>query len=152
MFEISLIMRSLHLLAAAAWVGGSIMYLIVIIPALRSGGSAPGVAKEIADLFRRMVNLCMGVLLLTGMYLTFDRLTQTTLGWTYLIVLGLKILTALAMFILAIYVSQSNIRKLAKRATRLSKVAPQLILALGIIVFVLGALLNQLFELAIATH
>lgn len=152
MFEISLIMRSLHLLAAAAWVGGSIMYLVVIIPALRSGGPAPGVAAQIADLFRRLVNLCMGVLLLTGMYLTFDRLTQTTLGWTYLVVLGLKILTALAMFILAIYVSQSNIRKIAKRKTRLSKVAPQLILALGIIVFVLGALLNQLFEIAIATH
>jgi putative copper export protein len=152
MFEISLIMRSLHLLAAAAWVGGSIMYLVVIIPALRSGGPAPGVAAQIADLFRRLVNLCMGVLLLTGMYLTFDRLTQTTLGWAYLIVLGLKILTALAMFIVAMYVSQSNIRKLAKRTTRLSKVAPQLILALGIIVFVLGALLNQLFELAIATH
>jgi putative copper export protein len=152
MFEISLIMRSLHLLAAAAWVGGSIMYLVVIIPAMRSSGPAPGVAAQIADLFRRMVNLCMGILLLTGMYLTFDRLTQTTLGWAYLLVLGLKILTALAMFILAIYVSQSNIRKLAKRTTRLSKVAPQLILALGIVVFVLGALLNQLFEVAIATH
>jgi putative copper export protein len=152
MFEISLIMRSLHLLAAAAWVGGSIMYLVVIIPALRSNGPVPGVAAQMAELFRRMVNLCMGVLLLTGMYLTFDRLTQTTLGWAYLLVLGLKILTALVMFILAIYVGQSNIRKLAKRTTRLSKVAPQLILALGIVVFVLGALLNQLFELAIATH
>jgi putative copper export protein len=152
MFEISLIMRSLHLLAAAAWVGGSIMYLVVIIPALRSGGPAPGVAAQMAELFRRLVNLCMGVLLLTGAYLTFDRLTQTTLGWAYLVVLALKILTALAMFILAIYVSQSNIRKLAKHTTRLSKAAPQLILGLGIVVFVLGALLNQLFELAITAH
>ena len=82
----------------------------------------------------------------------FDRLTQTTLGWPYLFVLGLKIALALGMFVLAIYLGQSNIRRLAKRSTRLSKAAPQLMLALGIIVFILGALLNTLFEATIAPH
>ena len=82
----------------------------------------------------------------------FDRLTQTTLGWPYLVVLGLKIVLALAMFVLAIYLGQSNIRRLAKRSTRLSRAAPQLMLALGIIVFILGALLNGLFEATIAPH
>ncbi len=152
MFEIRLIVRSAHLLAAAAWVGGNIMYLVVVIPALRSGGPAPGVAAQVAALFRRMVNICMGVLLLTGAYLMFDRLTQTTLGWPYLVVLGLKIIAALAMFMLAMYLGQSNIRKLAKRSTRLSKAAPQLMLALGILVFILGALLTGLFEASIAPH
>jgi hypothetical protein len=84
--------------------------------------------------------------------MTFDRLTQTTLGLPYLVVLGLKIVSALAMFILAIYLSQSNIRRLAKRSTRLSKAAPQLLLALGIWVFLLGALLNGLYEATIAPH
>jgi len=82
----------------------------------------------------------------------FDRLTQTTLGWPYLVVLSLKIALALGMFVLAIYLGQSNIRRLAKHSTRLSKSAPQLMLALGIIVFILGALLNTLFEATIAPH
>lgn len=82
----------------------------------------------------------------------FDRLTQTMLGWPYLVVLGLKIAIAIGMFVLAIYIGQSNVRRLAKRSTRLSKAAPQLMLALGIIVFILGALLNGLFEAAIAPH
>jgi hypothetical protein len=99
-----------------------------------------------------MVNICIGVLVLTGAYLMFDRLTQTNLGWPYLIVLGLKIAAAISMFVLALYLGQSNIRRLAKRSTRLSKVAPQLLLALGIIVFLLGAILNQLFEITIAPH
>jgi len=98
------------------------------------------------------VNVCMGVLLLSGAYLTFDRLTLTALGWPYLVVLGLKIALAAGMFILAIYLGQSNIRRLAKRTTRLSKAAPQLMLALGIVVFILGALLNGLFEGTIAPH
>ena len=82
----------------------------------------------------------------------FDRLTQTMLGWPYLVVLGLKIAIAIGMFVLAIYIGQSNVRRLAKRSTRLSKAAPQLMLALGIIVFILGALLNGLFEAALAPH
>ncbi|TMC18191.1 MAG: hypothetical protein E6J31_02115 [Chloroflexi bacterium] len=152
MLEIRVIVRAAHTLAAAAWVGGSILYLVAVLPALRSKGPAPAIAGEIAALFRRMVNICMGILLLSGAYLTFDRLTQTTLGWPYLVVLGLKIVLATGMFILAIYIGQSNIRRLAKRSTRLSRAAPQLMLALGIIVFILGALLNSLFEGTIAPH
>ena len=150
MFEIRLIVRAAHILAGAAWVGGSIFYLAVALPALRNGGSAPGVAGQMAALFKRMVNICMGVLLLTGAYLTFDRLTTTSLGWPYLVVLVLKISAALTLFVLAIYLGQSNIRRLAKRTTRLSKAAPQLMLALGLLVFLLGALLNALFEATIA--
>jgi len=152
MLEIRVIVRAAHTLAAAAWIGGSILYLVAVLPALRNKGPAPAVAGEIAALFRCMVNICMGILLLSGAYLTFDRLTQTTLGWPYLVVLGLKIVLATGMFILAIYIGQSNIRRLAKRSTRLSRAAPQLMLALGIIVFILGALLNGLFEGTIAPH
>ncbi len=155
MLEIRLIVRAAHLLAAAAWVGGSFFYLVVALPAMRNGASVPGavgkrgmggIAGQMAALFKRMVTICTGVLLLSGAYLAFDRLTTTTLGWPYLSVLALKILVALCMFALSIYLGQSNIRRLAKRATRLSSAAPQLMLALGILVFVLGALLNILFE------
>jgi len=155
MLGFSLIVRAAHTIAAAAWVGGSILYLVAVIPALRSVGASPTVAEiagSIASLFRRMVNICMGVLLLTGGYLVFDRLTQTTIGISYLIVLVLKVAVAIAMFVLALYLGQSNIRRLTKRSTRLSKAAPQLMLALGILVFVLGALLNSLFEASLAPH
>jgi uncharacterized membrane protein len=152
MLEIRLIVRFAHILAAATWVGGNIFYLIVVLPALRSSEATSALAAQIAVLFRRLVNICIGVLLLTGAFMTFDRLTQTTLGLPYLIVLVLKIVSALAMFILALYLAQSNVRQLAKRTTRLSKAAPQLMLALGIWVFLLGALLNGLFEVTIAPH
>ncbi len=152
MLELRLIVRFAHILAAATWVGGSILYLVVVLPALRKGDPAPAVAAQVAALFRRLVNICIGVLLLSGAFMVFDRLTQTTLGLPYLVVLSLKIVSALAMFIVAIYLGQSNIRRLAKRSTRFSKAAPQLMLALGIFVFLLGALLNVLYEATIAPH
>ncbi len=146
MLEIRVLMRAAHTLAGAAWVGGSLFYLVVVIPALKISGPAPVLAAKIADLFRSMVNICVGVLLLTGGYLVFDRLTQTTLGAPYLVVLVAKIVAALLMFALAFYMAQSRVRRLAKRSTRLSRMAPQLMLALGIFVFLLGAVLNSLFE------
>ena len=152
MIDFGWLVRSIHILAAAVWVGGSFMYLVVMIATLGNGGSAPVVSTQVAILFKRMVNYCVGILLLSGTYLTFDRLTQTTLGLPYLVVLGLKIVVAISMFVLALYLGQSNIRRLAKRSTRLSRAAPQLMLALGILVFILGALLNHLFEIAITPH
>lgn len=150
MLAISWLMRAAHVLAGAAWVGGSIMYLVVIVPALRLAGPAPKVSAAIATQFKRLTNFCIFVLLLTGGYLVFDRLTQTTLGWPYLVTLALKIAAALAMFALAFYMGQSSVRKLAKRSTRFSQFAPKLMVVLGVLVFVLGALLNLLFELTIA--
>ncbi len=150
MFAISWLLRAAHVLAGAAWVGGSIMYLVVIVPALRLAGPAPKVSAAIAAQFKRLTNICIFVLLLTGGYLVFDRLTQTTLGWPYLVTLALKIAAALAMFALAFYMGQSGVRKLAKRSTRFSQFAPKLMVVLGVLVFVLGALLNLLFELTIA--
>jgi uncharacterized membrane protein len=152
MLELRLIVRFAHILAAATWVGGSILYLVVVLPALRAGGSAPAAAAQVAALFRRLVSICIGVLLLSGAFMVFDRLTQTTLGLPYLVVLSLKIVSVLAMFFIAIYLGQSNIRRLAKRSTRFSRTAPQLMLALGIFVFLLGALLNVLFEATVAPH
>jgi uncharacterized membrane protein len=152
MLEIGVIVRAAHILAAAAWVGGSLFYQFAVLPTLRSVGPLPDVVSHLAALFKRMVNICMGVLLLSGGYLIFDRLAQTTLGLSYLVVLVCKVAAALIMFMLAIYLGQSNIRRLAKRSTRISRVAPQLMLALGILVFVLGALLNALFEVTIAPH
>jgi hypothetical protein len=150
MLGLDWLMRTAHEVSGAAWVGGSIMYLVVVVPALRLGGPAPKISAAIATNYKRLTNLCIGVLLLSGGYLVFARLTQTTLGWPYLVVLVLKVLAALAMFALAMYMGQNNVRKIARQTTRFSQAAPQVMVALGILVFALGALLNLLFELTIA--
>ena len=56
MIDFSWLVRSIHILAAAIWVGGSFIYLVVIIPALRKGEATPGVSSQIAVLFKRVVN------------------------------------------------------------------------------------------------
>ena len=164
------VMRTIHVLAGGVWIGGSVVYLLVIGPALRlaaynarqrqaqataegRAGAAAGrelrdVSAGIATGFRRLVNISMGALLISGVYLIFDRLTTTTVGVVYIVTLVAKVALALAMFGLAIFQAQEARRPAAKRS-RLWSLAPRLILYLGIVVFLLGAVLTGLFESAL---
>jgi|SRR5579862_3082348 len=145
------VMRTIHVLAGGVWVGGSLVYLLVIAPALRLGKPTPElreVSAAMGALFRRMVNICMGALLISGVYLIFDRLTTVTVGIAYIVTLAIKIALALAMFGLAIFQAQEA-RRPPQRRSALWRTAPGLILWLGIVVFLLGAILTGLFETAL---
>ena len=139
------LMRTAHVLAGGAWVGGSLVYLLVIAPALRLGGAPPQVGIRIAALFRSLVNVCVGALVVTGAFLVADRLGAGAGGALYLIVLGVKIAVSLAMFALALFQAQEA-RRPAKRRAAFARWAPRLILALGIAAFLLGTTLTLLFE------
>jgi putative copper export protein len=139
------LMRTIHVLAGGAWVGGSLMYLLVIGPAFRLTKPAPEVSAQVARLFRQLVNICIGALLLTGVYLIFDRLSLVTIGAAYLVVLVVKVVAALAMFVLALFQAQEA-RRPAKQRGRWWRQTPRYILALGVLTFLLGTTLTVLFE------
>ncbi len=148
LLALSVVMRTAHTLAGGVWIGGSVLYLLVITPALRLGKAAPEVGAYMATQFRRLVNISIITLLLSGVYMMFDRLTTTTVGVAYVVTLAVKIALALAMFGLAIFQAQEA-RRPARLRGRMWRVAPRLILALGIVVFLLGAALNGLFDVAL---
>jgi uncharacterized membrane protein len=148
LLALRVLMRTAHVVAGAAWIGGSIFYLVVLLPGLRASGAPPALGAQVAAAFRRLVNICMGALLVTGVYLTFDRLSSNAVGVTYVVALGLKIAVALAMFGLAIYQAQEGISRLRARRGPLWKAVPRLILALGLLAFLLGVVLTSLFEAA----
>ena len=84
-------------------------------------------------------------MLVSGVYLVFDRLASPTAGTAYVLVLAVKTAAALAMIALALYQAQEA-RRLATLRGRLWRVAPRWILALGIVTLVLGAALTGIFE------
>jgi hypothetical protein len=94
------------------------------------------------------VNVCVVTLLISGVYLVFDRLSAATVGVAYLVTLGVKIGLALAMFTLAALQAQEA-RRPARLRGPLWRTAPRAILALGVVVFLLGAALTTLFEVGI---
>lgn len=156
-----LIVRWLHLVSAAAWVGGSIFYLIVLRPALRRDPQASGlISRAAATEFRALVETCVYVLIATGVILTLNRLTPGVVGVPYVIALGLKIALSVWMFALAwsrrrrTSVTEAFREEDAPPTTTFSKILRAVsgyntIVILGLIVFLLSDLLKTLFEAAL---
>ena len=157
-----LVVRWLHLIAAAAWVGGSIFYLVVLRPALRR---SPDVSRQVNDVaareFRALVDTSIFVLPATGIILTVNRLTPNTVGSAYVIALGVKIALSVWMFVLARQrqrrtpLLESVTTDVPEAVSGFSKVARAVsgynsIVILGVIVFLVSDLLKVLFELTLA--
>lgn len=155
-----LIMRWLHLVSAALWVGGSAFFLLVLRPKLRANPEAPGILAGVATEFRSLVNLCIAVLIATGAVLAFDRLTSDATGAPYAVTLAVKSALTVWMFLLV----QMERRRSRTRALgagppprptgRVSRARSTLsgynaVVLLGIIVFGLSDLMGVLFEQAL---
>ena len=156
-----LIVRWLHLVSAAAWVGGSIFYLIVLRPALRRRPEASRLASTAAATeFRALVDTCVYVLIATGAILTLHRLTPAVVGVPYVVVLGAKIALSIWMFVLAwsrrrrTSVMEAFREEEAPPTTSIGKLLRAVsgyntLIILGLIVFLLSDLLKTLYELAL---
>lgn len=155
-----LCVRWLHLVSAAAWVGGGIFYLVVLRPAQRRSPDAPGVLAAAATEFRALVDTCVYVLIATGIILTLDRLTPGVVGAPYVIALGIKIALSVWMFALAWSRRRRTPLLAAFRAPeqppqgRLNKILRAIsgyntLVILGLIVFLISDLLKSLYEIAL---
>jgi uncharacterized membrane protein len=94
-----LVVRWLHLAAAALWIGGSIFFLVVLRPAARSDPDRGGpMMRLVAGRFRTLVDLSIVVLVATGAIIAFNRLSGGTVGVSYVTVLAVKVALSAWMF------------------------------------------------------
>lgn len=144
------LLRWVHGIAAAAWVGGGLFYLLILRPWLRrhKNPSTASIAKE----FRAMVTTAMGILLVSGVILSFDRITSGFVGASYVLVLTVKIVLALYMFHLVWFLrSKSYTPEPTTPSGKIQTIMSGLsggatVVVLGIIVFLLADILSSLFE------
>ena len=148
-FPLMVIMRTLHVLAGSVWIGGSVLYVVVIGPAARMGAMPSAFSSLVARQFRLLVQVSISILLFTGVYLVFDRLSSDTVGVEYVVVLAVKITLAVVMMLLAVFQIQESKRR-PDRRSRLWNITPRLILGLGIATFALGAVLTGVFEMGLS--
>ena len=155
---ILVIIRWGHAIAAVAWVGGGVFYLLVLRPAIRrSQGLPPETGEAIRDEFRGLVTTAIAVLLLSGAILSVARLTSDAATVPYAIVLGVKIALALYMFYIVRFVRRGDYSDRqaegggwARRAVRRLG-SPTALLIIGIGVIGLSDVLDALFENALVS-
>ena len=154
------VVRWLHLIAAAAWVGGGLFYLLVLRPALRrSPDSSRILSAAAAAEFRAVVDTAILVLLATGVILTVNRLAPGVAGVSYVAVLGVKIALSVLMFGLALsrrkrppmLEGQSTQDENPGRLARVLRTVSgyNALVILGVIVFLVSDLLKTLYEIAL---
>lgn len=159
-----LIVRWLHLLAAASWIGGSIFYLTILRPVLRKPyQSIEDINTFTVKEFRALVNSCIVILIATGVILGADRLTIGVVNLPYVATLGAKTLLSIWMFALVWDLQRQSINgtslgiQTKKNKTRFQTAIKSVtgynaIVVVGIIVFLLSDLLKVLFEIALASR
>ena len=150
--------RWAHFISASAWIGGGIFWLVVLRPAVKNDKSDDSrINKNVSSEFRSLVDTCLFVLLATGAVMTFDRLTPGTLGVSYLIVLGVKLSMVAVMFYVVRakrqtgwdYKSLRNIRKNPKGSIFRVIAGYNLIIVLGLSVYLLSSLLRSMYEITV---
>ncbi|MAG37071.1 MAG: hypothetical protein CL878_12615 [Dehalococcoidia bacterium] len=147
-----ILLQWVHLLAAVAWVGGSLFFWLVWRPVARGAAGKPGQPPEAAVMpprafetairreFRDVVKIAVAALAITGGVLTFDRLAGAGASPLYGAVLGLKIAAAVAMIWLIglLRPRRSGTQQNGRGVRR----APELVLILGGTTFLLAILLR----------
>jgi len=147
------LIRWLHALAAVAWVGGSIFYVLVLWPVRKRSGTRVSYENDaIAKEFRSLVNTAIGVLLLTGVILSASRLTDNAASVPYMAVLAIKVGLALYMFYTVRFLSRpgapdQGAPKQGKWRRWKSNLSGNMaVLAIGVVIFGLADVLDALFE------
>ena len=148
-----IIVRWAHLISAAAWVGGSIFWLLILKPSSKNISDDVELNRSVQKEFRALVNTCIFVMLATGAIMTFDRLSSTSLGSNYVLILGLKIATVSLMFYLIRAQRKSYFNKASIKNKTEFKTLParllssyNLIIVLGLLAFLLSDLLYHIYN------
>ena len=148
--------RWAHALAAVAWVGGSIFFLLVLRPSLKRANGGGPVGRLAGAEFRSLVNTAIAVLVLTGVVLSLSRLTSTAVSVPYVVVLVGKIIVALYMFSVAWLLRRRDTTEAPGTRTgpltrlRRGLVNPEAVLVGGIIAIGLADVLDALFEMGLS--
>lgn len=135
------VFRALHVLGAVLWLGGLAMG-VVLLDQWAKGGEASALYWQ---RFRSVARFAIWGLLISGGALIFDRLAlPRALTPTYLTMLAAHVLLSLGMFALSLSLPRQLIGQEMVPVPTAGK--GRLLVGLGIIVTVLGAVMTVLYE------
>ena len=147
--------RWAHAIAAVAWVGGGIFYLLVLRPAVTNGTLSSDNARAVTERFGGLVKLAMWALVVTGAVLFFSRISEPTATARYAAVLALKVALSAWMFFIAIRRRRRITDAVSVRPGRIRAVVAALghvntVVILGVVVFLLSDVLRYIVEQELA--
>ncbi len=142
MLAVDLIMRWLHIFSVIAAVGATLFMRLVLLPSLASFGdeARTQLLKSLAGKLRILIHSAIGGILISGLYNT-HLLWRTSVA-PYAFIYAAKVTLALAVFVIAIFLTSSNPKRAAFQANRKKWLGVNVVLA--VIIVLLSAYLRTL--------
>ena len=143
-------LRWLHAIAAVAWIGGSLFYLIVLNPSFDTSvadEATRALRARIGATFRDMVNAAVVVFALTGVILLYDQLSRPGITVAYTVVVGIHAAIPVAMFLL--FQQLGRVRPPAGargRPVALWRRPQSILLILGLVTYLTAVVMQVMFE------
>jgi uncharacterized membrane protein len=148
-----IVIRWSHAMAGVAWVGGGLFHVFVLYPALAAIKPIDSAAlrSRINQLFRDVVQVSMGIFVITGGVLVFDRLSQATTNVGYAVTLVAHTVFGGAMYWVALDIRAGRRRGETREVMtwRLWLTKPYLTLWFGLSAELTAIALKELFDLSI---
>ena len=147
-----LIVRWIHGISAATWIGGSIFFMIVYKPILSKHNKISNILySDTSNSLRILIDTSIFVLIATGIILTFDRLTSSFIQLPYILTLSFKIVLCIWIFLIARWSRKSkkiNTSLENNQPKKLNKFISSynMVIILGLIVFLISDLLKIIVE------
>ncbi len=139
------ILRWLHVVAAALWLGGGL--LLLALRARELGTAA--VPVPWGRLAGHTLRLGVAVFIITGALLTAARLSEPNVPAAYVVLLAGKTALAFAMFWLALPRSRRGPEPPADGWSRWTRDRTFWIVVIALVVYLLSVILNELIERAV---
>ena len=147
-----LIVRWVHGISAATWIGGSIFFMIVYKPILSKHNKISNILySDTSNSLRILIDTSIFVLIATWIILTFDRLTSSFIQLPYILTLSIKIVLCIWIFLIARWSRKSkkiNTSLENNQPKKLNKFISSynMVIILGLIVFLISDLLKIIVE------
>ena len=144
MITVNVLMRWLHIFSVIAAVGATVFLRLVLIPSMAEiqNDARAQLLKSMAGRLRKLIHGAIGGILLSGLYNT-HLLWKTSVA-PYGMVYALKVMLALVVFMIAIFLTSSRPKWAAFQANRKKWLGVNLTLAA--IIVALSAILRMLHQ------
>ena len=128
--------RLAHALAAALWVGGTLVFALFPIGAAADGGN-----RFATQRYRQLLRAGIGVFVLSGALLSVERLGSAPLPPSYFAILIVKVALGIWMFSVARHVGSTRLH------SRGNWSRPELrVVALGVAIYALAIALRAIYD------
>ncbi len=140
-----------HILGASTWLGISLTYAVVIAPLRLSLQSHEELFKTINIRYKEIVDLSVIIIFISGLIMTFDRLTGLPPPTTWTILLGSKVILAILMVYLIWNARRNRSLKSSNFImNRLGRIfGYNATIILGVVIFLLASWMRTVLEIAL---